>query len=150
MFLSLPQGVMESKPYPWFAGLTCALLVLSSVLFMPGVAILRKLGVLTYSRAKAAAADTHGHTVSTARFLGSNLSTRSEDRDSGLNSDPDDNHKPGPEPEQPVTFTIDDFRATGGGGGGGGTGDGRAAGAGAGAGANTNTNTNTNTNDSVV
>ena len=98
---------MEGKPYPWYAGMTCALLVLSSVLFMPGVAILRKLGILKYDRAKAAAADTHGHTVSTARFLGSTLSTRSEDRDSGLNSDPDEK----PEPEKPVTFTIDDFKA---------------------------------------
>ena len=96
---------MESRPYPWYAGMMCAVLVLSSVLFMPGVAILRRLGILKYDRAKAAAADTQGHTVSTARFLGSSLSTRSEDRDSGLNSDPDEK----PEPERPITITIEDL-----------------------------------------
>ena len=100
--------MMEDHPYPWFAGAVCAILVLSSVLFMPGVAILRRLGVLKYDRAKAAAADTHGHTVSTTRFLGSSLSTRSDDRDSGHNSDPDD--KPQTESEKPVTFTLDDFK----------------------------------------
>jgi hypothetical protein len=74
---------------------------------MPGVAILRRIGLVKgYNPAKAAQADTKGHTVSTARFIGSTLSTRSEDRDSGLNSDPDDVR---PEPEKPVTFTIDDF-----------------------------------------
>lgn len=102
-------GLMEDAPYPWFAGMMCAVLVLASVLFMPGVAILRRVGILKYDRAKAAQADTRAATVSTARFLGSNFSTRSEDRDSGLNSDPED---PKPDPERPVQFTLEDFVAT--------------------------------------
>ena len=67
---------MEDKSYPWFAGMMCAILVLSSVLFMPGVAILRKLGFLKYNRAKAEQANTKGVTQSTTRFLGSQLSAR--------------------------------------------------------------------------
>lgn len=99
------KGVLEPKPYPWYAGLVSALLVLSSVLFMPGVALLRRVGLMKYDRAKAAQADTHGHTVSTTRFLGSTLSARSED--SGLISDPEDIARP--EPEKPVTYTVGDF-----------------------------------------
>ncbi|KAK7505779.1 hypothetical protein BaRGS_00003050 [Batillaria attramentaria] len=105
------KGMMEDAPYPWYAGLTCALLVLSSVLFMPGVAILRRIGVLKYDRAKAAQAETFGHTSSTTRFLGSQLSTRSEDQDSGLNSDPEDAAKP--DPERPVKVTFDDLPVLG-------------------------------------
>ncbi|KAL8619530.1 hypothetical protein ACOMHN_011881 [Nucella lapillus] len=100
------KGMMEEQSFPWYAGLTCAILVLSSVLFMPGVAILRRLGILRYDRAKAAAALTHGVTMSTARFLGSTLSARSDEGDSGHNSEEE---KPAPEPERPITLTLDDF-----------------------------------------
>ncbi|XP_076448921.1 sodium- and chloride-dependent transporter XTRP3-like [Babylonia areolata] len=98
------KGMMDDKPYPWYAGLLCAFLVLSSVLFMPGVAVLRRLGLLRYDRAKAAAADTHGHTMSTTRFLGgSTMSTRSDDWDSGHNSEEEKPPAPA-EPEKPCAL----------------------------------------------
>lgn len=75
---------MTDRFYPWFAGLMAAFLVLVSVLCIPGVAILRKFGILRYKDyAKGAQAQTGGHTTSTVAFM----RTAAEDNDSGHNSD---------------------------------------------------------------
>lgn len=79
----LLQADVVDKPYPWYAGMAACLLVFSSVLCIPTVAILRKFGFLYFDAAKAAQADTHGHTSSTAAFM----SRGSDDTDSGHNSD---------------------------------------------------------------
>ncbi|PVD21432.1 hypothetical protein C0Q70_19605 [Pomacea canaliculata] len=99
------KGVLEDQPYPWYAGVVCAFLVLASVLFLPGVALLRKLGILHYDRAKAMAADLQGTTSSTTKFLGSQMSTCSMEQDGTTDIEK-------PEPEKPIQFTIDDFRAS--------------------------------------
>lgn len=104
-FFLLLQGVLEDQPYPWYAGVVCAFLVLASVLFLPGVALLRKLGILHYERAKAMAADLQGTTSSTTKFLGSQMSTCSMEQDGTTDIEK-------PEPEKPIQFTIDDFRAS--------------------------------------
>lgn len=104
------QGLLESKPFPWYAGAMCALLVLSSVLFMPGVAILRRLGILKYDRAKVAAADTKGHTSSTVHFLNSQLSTQFDEADNGLIEEYKDAlDSVRGEPEKPIKVTLEDI-----------------------------------------
>ncbi|KAL5021438.1 hypothetical protein ScPMuIL_000593 [Solemya velum] len=79
-------GVMDEAPYPWYTGVIAALLIFSSVLCIPGVAILRKCGCLKYDRAKANASETGGHTSSTMAFIRS-TSTVADDNDSGHNSE---------------------------------------------------------------
>ncbi|XP_012941506.2 sodium-dependent neutral amino acid transporter B(0)AT1 [Aplysia californica] len=98
--------LMDNVSYPWYASVLCALLVFASVLWIPGIAILRKVGVLKYDHAKQLAADMHRATASTAKFIGSQISTRSDDRDSGHNSDEDAAAR---EPERPTEFTIEDI-----------------------------------------
>jgi hypothetical protein len=76
------QYIMVQEKYPWWAGAIAAFLVLCSVLCIPVVAILRKLGFLKFEgpTAKNIVVETGGHTQSTAAFLKS-------DNDSGHNSD---------------------------------------------------------------
>ncbi|XP_046545031.1 LOW QUALITY PROTEIN: sodium- and chloride-dependent transporter XTRP3-like [Haliotis rubra] len=76
---------VDEKPYPWYASTVCAFLVLSSILWMPAIAILRRFGCLSYNVAKATRADTQGVTSSTMKFIRSNATI--EDNDSGHNSD---------------------------------------------------------------
>lgn len=73
---------MVAAGYPWWAGAIAAFLVLSSVLCIPGVALLRKLGYFKFEgpTAKNIVVENGGHTQSTAAFLKS-------DNDSGHNSD---------------------------------------------------------------
>ena len=82
----LLQYVVVQASYPWWGGVIAAFLVFSSVLCIPGVAILRKLGFLRFSGggdyAKNIQAETAGHTTSTTAFL-----KTGEDDDSGHNSD---------------------------------------------------------------
>ncbi|XP_059159319.1 sodium-dependent neutral amino acid transporter B(0)AT1-like [Physella acuta] len=101
--------LMEKECYPWYASVACGVLVFASVLWIPGIALLRKCGVLQYDHAKKLASDIHRATVSTTKFLGgSQWSARSDDRDSGHNSDED---TPLREPERPTEFFIEDLLA---------------------------------------
>lgn len=79
---SYTEFKMVAAGYPWWAGAIAAFLVLSSVLCIPGVALLRKLGYFKFEgpTAKNIVVETGGHTQSTAAFLKS-------DNDSGHNSD---------------------------------------------------------------
>lgn len=77
---------MEEANYPWYTGVIAAILIFSSVLCIPGVAILRKMGCLKYDHAKAGTAETGGHTSSTMAFIRS-TSTVADDNDSGHNSE---------------------------------------------------------------
>ncbi|CAL1541962.1 unnamed protein product [Lymnaea stagnalis] len=104
---SAQTTLMTDLPYPWYASLVCGLLVFISILWIPVVAILRKIGILHYDHAKKLASDLQRATISTTRFLGSQMSTRSEDRDSGHNSDEDHNVNKGP--ERPIEFYIEDI-----------------------------------------
>ncbi|KAK3790415.1 hypothetical protein RRG08_015885 [Elysia crispata] len=51
---------MQDMTYPWYALLICALLVLSSLLWLPGVALARKLGLLRYKSKHTSTAVPHG------------------------------------------------------------------------------------------
>ncbi|XP_062592995.1 sodium- and chloride-dependent transporter XTRP3-like [Saccostrea cucullata] len=79
---SYTKYIMVPETYPWWGGATAALLVLSSVLCIPGVALARKLGFFKFEgpTSKNIIIETGGHTQSTAAFLKS-------DNDSGHNSD---------------------------------------------------------------
>ncbi|GFR69788.1 transporter [Elysia marginata] len=85
----------------------------SSILWLPGIALARKIGLLRYDHAKVVAADLHRTTDSTTKFLGSQFSTRSEDRDSGRDSEGDDILGTDVRvPERPAQFTLGDILAT--------------------------------------
>jgi hypothetical protein len=65
-----------------------AVLVMSSILCIPGNALLRKLGILKMSYSKKAQADMHGVTSSTVAFTSARVDAdNEEDSDSGHNSD---------------------------------------------------------------
>ncbi|KAK6185486.1 hypothetical protein SNE40_007708 [Patella caerulea] len=93
---------LEPKLYPWYAGVMCAVLVLFSIMWMPGIALLKKFGILSYDQAKASAANTGGHTSSTAAFVRSGV-TINEENDSGHNSDADEV----PFIDETITLPID-------------------------------------------
>uniref|UniRef100_A0A0B7AQN9 Transporter n=1 Tax=Arion vulgaris TaxID=1028688 RepID=A0A0B7AQN9_9EUPU len=97
---------MSSAPYPWYASFLCGILVLASVMWIPVIAILRRVGILNYKHAKRFAAQMHRTTPSTVKFLGSQLSQRSEDRDSGHNSEEDVLSR---ESERATEFFIDEI-----------------------------------------
>ncbi|GFO07012.1 coiled-coil domain-containing protein 113-like [Plakobranchus ocellatus] len=106
-------GLMDDVPYPWYASVICAFLVLSSVLWIPGIALARKTGLLYYDRAKVLAAEMHRATESTTKFLGSQLSSRSEDRDSGRDSEGDESPQTeARESEKPTKFGLNDIIAS--------------------------------------
>lgn len=73
--------------YPWYAGMMAAVLVLSSVLCIPGNALLRKLGIVKMSYSKKVQADMHGVTSSTVAFTKAANGDDDGDSDSGHNSD---------------------------------------------------------------
>ncbi|KAK3086251.1 hypothetical protein FSP39_015776 [Pinctada imbricata] len=116
---SYTQFVVVQTSYPWWGGVIAAFLVFSSVLCIPGVAILRKLGFLRFTGssdyAKNIQAETAGHTQSTAAFL------RGDDNDSGHNSDElngEDTPYVGKDrdtscaiPEDTVKFVVEDDNA---------------------------------------
>jgi hypothetical protein len=67
---------MDSAPFPWYASLICGVIVFISVMWIPGIAILRKLGILEYNHEKRFAAQVHKYTPSTVKLFGSPLSQR--------------------------------------------------------------------------
>lgn len=60
---------MVPKSYPWYGGALAVVLVFSAVGCIPVIALLRKLRILVWDYAKQEAAETIGHTQSTAAFI---------------------------------------------------------------------------------
>ncbi|XP_074645091.1 sodium-dependent neutral amino acid transporter B(0)AT3-like [Tubulanus polymorphus] len=73
-------AILTDTKYPWWVAIVIAFLVLSSSLCIPVVAILKKVGIMSYDAAKAANIATGGTTQSTTAML-------PDDRDSGNNSE---------------------------------------------------------------
>ena len=78
------QAILVKAGYPPFAAFCAILLALVPILCIPGLALLRKFGLLLGKDvAKSTQAQTGGHTASTVAFM----RTQTDDNDSGHNSD---------------------------------------------------------------
>ncbi|XP_064639973.1 sodium-dependent neutral amino acid transporter B(0)AT3-like [Lineus longissimus] len=62
-------GLMKEAPYPWWCGIVITLLVGSSVISIPLVAVLRRFGCMSMDSAKAAVSATGGTTQSTSAIM---------------------------------------------------------------------------------